>query len=230
MSETQTTRGYIETRDGPRERLDCQFNPKQLSISTSSTWTREPAKGAKDASEPEYVGANPWSLKMELFFDGWDAPSSPGAPSPRDVSTDIQKLLAWCKPTEESRKKEVPRPPVLVFHWGTTPKFQAYLSTVDATFTMFTPEGMPVRATANITLEQIPEKDRRGNPTSGGIVGRSSHLVADGDSLHSIAFQQLGDPRYWRALAAVNGIDDPLRLRPGTRLLLPDLAEAAQLS
>jgi hypothetical protein len=224
MSETQTKRGYMETRDGPRERLDCQFNPKQYSISTSSTWTREPAKGAPKSSPPEFVGANPWSLQMELFFDGWDAPS------PRDVSLDVQKLLSWCKPTDESLKKKVPRPPVVVFHWGTTPEFEAYLKSVNATFTMFTPEGMPVRATANITLEQIPPKNPKGNPTSGGIVGRSSHLVSDGDSLHSIAFQQLGDATYWRAVAVVNGIDDPLRLRPGTRLLLPDPDEAAELS
>ena len=230
MTETQTERGYIETRDGPRDRLPCQFNPKQYTISTGSTWTRKPAKGAATSSKPEYLGANPWSMQMELFFDGWDAPSTPGAPSPRDVSKDIQKLLSWCAPTEESVEKELPRPPVVVFHWGTTPAFQAYLKTVNATFTMFTPQGMPVRATASITLEQLPEEDRRPNPTSRGIVGRSSRLVADGDSLQSIAYQQLGNASYWRALAVINGIDDPLRLRPGTRLLLPDPNEASELS
>ncbi len=224
MTETQTERGYIETRDGPRERLDCQFNPKQYSISTGSTWTRTPAKGAATSPPPEYVGADPWSMQMELFFDGWDAPA------PRDVSTDIQKLLSWCNPTKESREKKLPRPPVVVFHWGTTPAFQAYLKTVNATFTMFTPQGMPVRATATITLEQLPEEDRRPNPTSRGIVGRSSRLVADGDSLQSIAFQHLGNATYWRALADINGIDDPLRLRPGTRVLLPDPNEASELS
>ena len=46
-----------------------------------------------------------------------------------------------------------------------------------------------------------------------------------GDSLASIAYREYGAPAYWRALAEANGIDDPLRLRPGTRLLVPPAEE-----
>ena len=42
-----------------------------------------------------------------------------------------------------------------------------------------------------------------------------------GDSLASVAYAEYGDPTAWRAVARFNGIDDPLRCRPGTRLLLP---------
>jgi hypothetical protein len=33
----------------------------------------------------------------------------------------------------------------------------------------------------------------------------------------------------WRALATFNGIDDPLRVTPGTRLLIPTSDEAVAL-
>jgi nucleoid-associated protein YgaU len=45
--------------------------------------------------------------------------------------------------------------------------------------------------------------------------------VRAGDSLASIAQAHLGDPTRWRAIAEVNGIDDPLRLMPGTTLTVP---------
>ena len=65
----------------------------------------------------------------------------------------------------------------------------------------------------------------RQNPTSGGLAVRRAHQLVDGDTLASVAYAEYGDPAMWRPLAAFNGIDDPLRLRPGTRLLLPTLDE-----
>src|SRR5438067_92339 len=70
---------------------------------------------------------------------------------------------------------------------------------------------------------------KRENPTSGAILGRSSRLVGDGDSLHSIAFQEYGDPTLWRALALFNEVDDPLRVPPGTSLLIPAPGEAQEI-
>ncbi len=42
-----------------------------------------------------------------------------------------------------------------------------------------------------------------------------------GDSLPSLAWREYGNATQWRAIAEANGIDDPMRLRPGTELLLP---------
>ena len=46
----------------------------------------------------------------------------------------------------------------------------------------------------------------------------------------SVAQAELGNPGYWRAIAEVNGIDDPLRVRPGQALLIPSVADAARQS
>jgi nucleoid-associated protein YgaU len=70
----------------------------------------------------------------------------------------------------------------------------------------------------------------RQNPTSGGRTGLESHILTEGDTLHSVAWARFGDPSYWRAIAEFNGIDDPLRLTPGTRLLIPPRRAAAGLA
>jgi nucleoid-associated protein YgaU len=51
------------------------------------------------------------------------------------------------------------------------------------------------------------------------------HTVVAGDSLPSIAYREYGDPEIWRVVAEANDIDDPLRLRAGTTLLLPAAEE-----
>jgi nucleoid-associated protein YgaU len=51
--------------------------------------------------------------------------------------------------------------------------------------------------------------------------------VVAGDSLASIAYDEYEDARLWRALAEANHLDDPMRLPPGTELLVPPPAEAA---
>jgi hypothetical protein len=50
-------------------------------------------------------------------------------------------------------------------------------------------------------------------------------VVVQGDTLPGVAYQEYGDAALWRAVADVNGIDDPARLRPGRRLLLPTADE-----
>jgi nucleoid-associated protein YgaU len=61
------------------------------------------------------------------------------------------------------------------------------------------------------------------NPTTRALPGLGSHMVRDGDSLASIAFQHYRDPTRWRAIAEANDIDDPLHLKRGTTLSIPRL-------
>ncbi len=72
---------------------------------------------------------------------------------------------------------------------------------------------------------RCPTSPGRQNPTSGSENVRQSHLLIAGDTLASVAYAEYGDPSAWRAVARFNGIDDPLRCRPGMRLLLPSPEE-----
>jgi nucleoid-associated protein YgaU len=57
------------------------------------------------------------------------------------------------------------------------------------------------------------------------LPGRRAHTVTAGDSLARIATAQYGSPGRWRQIAAANGIEDPLRVRPGDRVYLPNPEE-----
>jgi nucleoid-associated protein YgaU len=222
MSNQGPQKAMIKPKDGGAP-LACRFNPREVSISKSATWQKTAARAAKTAPTPEFTGTQPRQLQMELFFDAWEAPS-------HDLTKDLDLLFGWTNPTEKSISNNQPNPPVVVFHWGTASYFDAYVKQVTAKYTMFASDGTPVRATASVTFEEVPNEPGRQNPTSGGPAGRRTHVVAAGDSLHSIAEREYGNPALWRGLAQANAIDDPLRLRPGTQLLIPSGREASELS
>ena len=215
------TKASLVEADGSKE-LKFRFNPKEYSIQKSATWNRPTNKSAKSSSKPEFGGAQPQSVSMELLFDDWENPDA-------DLLADVHTLLGWMMPTEKSISNGKPQPQVLKLQWGSNHSlsdFKGFLKSVSVKYTMFKPDGKPVRATASIALEEVPDEPKGTNPTSGSLAGRRTYVVAVGDSLHSVAFAEYGDPGLWRALAVFNGVDDPLRVSAGTRLLLPSADEA----
>ena len=210
--------------DGSTE-LKFRFNPKEYTTAKSATWTRPTNKASKHATAPEFGGVQPQTVTMELFFDDWEHPG--------DLVKDIEILMGWLKPSDESiNQSKKPQPQILKFQWGANQSlsmFHGYLKSVSVKYTMFKSDGTPVRATANISMEEVPTDPKATNPTSGSIAGRRVRIVGAGDTLHSISWAEFGNAALWRALAQFNGIDDPLRVPPGTRLLIPTSDAAVAL-
>ena len=207
--------------------LYFDFNPSEYTVAKSSNWTRPQMKGGKQTGKPEFQGANALTLQMEIFFDQRHHKNG------ETVADAIATLFEWVKPTDDSIKKKSPQPPILHFEWGANMAlklFRGYLKTVSAKYLLFDGTGKPLRATANITLEEVPVPPKKQNPTSGSIHGRRTQLVGEGDSLASIAWQEYEDPGLWRGIAEFNGIDDPLRVRAGTTIVLPTADEARRLA
>ena len=206
--------------------LYFDFNPGEYSVSKSATWSRPQMKGGKQTGKPEFGGANAQTVQMEILFDQYLSKD-------RGVAAAVNTLLEWIKPTDASVKKKKPQPPIVVFEWGDNPaltSFRAYIKQVQAKFILFDGDGKPLRATANVTLEEVPIPPKKQNPTSGSVHGRRTHVMAMGDSLASLAWREYEDAALWRGLAAFNDIDDPLRVRPGTTIVLPTADEARRLS
>jgi len=212
--------------DPETDKLSFMYNPAELTTAKSANWNRPQQKGAGSAGKPQFTGAGPQTVQMEIWFDAWDAADA-------DVTGCVKTLFEWTKPTPASIKKKLPRPPVLGFQWGSNQILQNlmfFLKTVNAKYVLFKPDGTPIRASATISLEEVPEDPPGQNPSSGSRESRRSHLVGAGDSLHSVAYREYGDAGLWRGIAAFNEIDDPLRVAAGTRILVPTADEARRLA
>ncbi|MEU5433688.1 LysM peptidoglycan-binding domain-containing protein [Streptomyces sp. NPDC020719] len=198
-----------------------QFNPSQVQLGRSASWTVMPAIAYTRGAPPKFTGAQPASLQLQVFLD------ASGTPSSTTVQTQVELLLSCCEVTEQSVAAKAPSPPWVEFSWGSfsTVQFVAYVTSVNANYTLFSPNGVPLRATCTLALVEVSSETKRQNPTSGALSARRVHRTVAGDTLASLAWREYGDATRWRTIAEANAIDDPMRLRPGTELLLPAASE-----
>ncbi len=121
------------------------------------------------------------------------------------------------------------RLPVLLFSWGIHgprgSNLPVTLEKVTVEYERFDPLGIPVWAKFSLTLVEYSAPKPRTNPTSGGVPGRVTHTLSQGENVVQIANRAYGTPNAWRAVAEANGIDDPLHLTPGRDLLIPPVED-----
>ncbi|MFE3559771.1 LysM peptidoglycan-binding domain-containing protein [Streptomyces sp. NPDC059193] len=198
-----------------------EFNPSQIALSRRAQWKATPTAAVRDGSVPEFMGPEPRKMTVEVFLDGSAMPGG------NTVLKKVEALFSCCEVTAKSIAAKQPSTPWVIFQWGSfsTARFTAYISSVDATYSLFSTTGIPIRATCQVRLHEIPSKTKGQNPTSGALTARRVHRVVAGDTLQSLAWREYGDANDWRSIAQANGIDDPSRLRTGTELMLPAAEE-----
>lgn len=202
------------------EELTFMFNPTEYKISQSVNVVRSNSTW-KPGGKLEYTGTSAMTVSMQLFFD--DFASARG-----DVTPKITKLLGWQMPNTEDEKNKKP-PPLVKFEWGNKQleNFRGVITSVNVAYTVFSKSGTPIQAKVDLTLDGKIDPPPGTNPTSHATDMRRVHSVVEGETIAMIAFAELGQSGYWRAIAEANGIDDPLRIRPGQFLLIPSAADAA---
>lgn len=201
--------------------FDLDFNPSQLTIGRRAQWKVTPTAAVRDGPTPEFMGPEAREMGVEVFLDSSDEPGS------NSVLRKVESLLECCQVTAKSIAAKQPSPPWVVFQWGSfsTARFTAYVSSVEAAYSLFGTTGVPIRATCQLRLHEIPSRTEGQNPTSGALSARRVHRVVAGDSLQSLAWREYGSTAAWRAIAEANDIDDPGSLPNGTELVLPAAEE-----
>jgi nucleoid-associated protein YgaU len=204
----------FDEHDGDH-RIEAMFNPKSLGVNRAVQWESGDA-AKRDCPELQYTTAQPATLTVDLFFDTYDRPDE-DKPSVYAITKKLADLTLV--------RGDKHRPPVCQLFWGDQGViFQGVLQQLDQQYTMFMPNGRPVRATVKCTFMQWRANAndlKKQNLMSADVA--KTWLVRRGQTLATIAAQEYLDPANWRDIAAANGIDDPLALAPGTTLLLPAL-------
>jgi len=198
--------------------MTFMFNPTEYRISQNVQISRNP-HASRPGGIPEYQGTGPLTLSMQLFFD--DFASLEG-----DVTPKVTKLLDWQKPAKRGEP-----PPLVKFEWANKSQlehFTGVITQLNCTYTVFRKDGTPVQAKVDLTIEGAKKLKMGKNPTSHAVEMRRMHTVVEGETLANVAYREYGRPAYWRAIAEMNDIDDPLRVPPGTTIFIPSAADAAK--
>ncbi|WP_432194829.1 LysM peptidoglycan-binding domain-containing protein [Streptomyces sp. bgisy027] len=229
--------------NGPIKAL---FNPHEISRSRSVSWEAPGTAGngsewSWTGLQQEFSSMEPATLSVELFFDTYEW--RPGVPvPPRATPSARAQAISFLTPpnpfqtgnasdvtalTSRVAKlaevdTELHRPPLCTLSWGAFSEiFTGVLTRLDERFTMFLDDGTPVRATVSCSfVESLTDAQLKERELHSSDVDKT-WTVRRGDTLHSIASAEYGNPRHWRHIASANGIVNPRDLRPGMVLAIP---------
>jgi hypothetical protein len=202
---------YIESLAGTRQgqRAKVIFNPAEYSIQKGNQFASTPLPGLSNPIV-SFVNGDADVLTMDLFFDTY----TDGGSSDVRVETDKVAVLLDIDP-------DLHAPPPVLFVWGPL-RFKAVIERLSQRFTMFREDGVPVRATLNVTFKEYRTLADQLPPNQSSDWSKR-RIVAENDRLCLIAAIEYEDPSVWRVIAEANDIDNPRVLQPGRELLLPPL-------
>jgi len=196
--------------------VNCMFNPYEYTISKSNNFSEIGVAKPGSTSKAELFKPGSQSLKLDLFFDTYE--------SREDVTLITNTLWKFMEvtPSEDGDPLSKGEVTQVAFHWGIF-FFVSYITNMTQTFTLFTKDGVPVRAKVNVTFTQYIDRNDyvKQNPTSGSVGISRVWQVVSGDRLDLIANQVYRNPAKWRLIADYNNISDPQSIRPGQRLSIP---------
>ena len=202
------------------------INPASYARSYKILYNDRQAQGSNGPS-PKFNRTLSDTVKFELVFDGTGVVGSPlpgVVPFMEDgIKTQIDNFMNLVF----KYNGNIHSPNFLEISWGTL-LFKCRLSTLDINYTLFKPDGTPLRARANALFTSfLSESDlaRQANKNSPDL----SHVVTvkGGETLPLLCYRIYGSSIYYLEIARVNGLAHFRDLVVGTQLLFPPLQDGA---
>jgi hypothetical protein len=117
---------------------------------------------------------------------------------------------------------KIHRPRFLVVMWGSEINFKCVLSNLDLNYTLFEPDGSPLRVKVSATFlahksrEQLLAESKASSPDL-------THFrkVKQGDRLDLLTNSIYNNPKYFMQVGKVNGLTTLRQVVPGSNLYFP---------
>lgn len=145
--------------------VDAQYNPKELQIDKSVPWQKH-NKANANGLQLEFTGAEGRTMSVELLFDGYEEKASI-----QGSVAMLEKLATVREPNSSEDDKRRPHHCVVV--WGTVMgggdnKFKCVIEQISTKYTMFSQDGIPLRATVTLKLKEAERVSMASGGDGGG--------------------------------------------------------------
>ena len=228
------TKAMFERLNAQGERVGepivVQFNPKEFGLN-KATQIAEIAIPGLDTPLLQFVRGQNEKVDLELFFDSTDAGTSGDVVAVTDRTNAFYNLV---KVAGEDHA-----PPRCRFIWGSEfpgttlneheqiakrHAFECVVESIQQKFTLFSPNGIPLRATVSLTLREYKTLERQLQEINLRSADHTRvHTVQQGETLPQIAYDAYQNAARWRFIADANSLLRPRDLTPGMVLELPPL-------
>jgi len=227
------------------ERLSCMLNPETLEIKRLSGLRGLQSlsgmcAGSGGNEDPVfYAGGGRTELRLDLLFDTTLAGSTIQTEDVRDLTAPLWRL--------SERNENSGGLPLVRFIWGRSWNLPGVIVAVAERFDYFTPEGDPRRSWISLRFRRVNEpvsepeapdltsdeaasladaaRENFEAPEAIGSISEPLEEVAEpprSEPLYVVAERIYGDPSWWRFLAELNNVENPILPPPADLLQTPE--------
>ncbi|MQP66372.1 LysM peptidoglycan-binding domain-containing protein [Niveispirillum sp. SYP-B3756] len=203
------------------------INPASYTYNYKIKYNNRQAQGSNGPS-PDFnrIGAD--CVSFDLMFDTTGIIPSP-VPGKSNAPTDgVAGLIEDFKALVLDMNGKIHSPNYVKLSWAQL-QFQCRMESLSIVYTLFKPDGTPIRAKASVTFlgftsnQELAKEANKNSPDLTHAV-----TVAAGDTLPALCHRIYGSSLYYLRVAEANGLTDFRQLVPGTQLLFPPLSGAGQ--
>lgn len=197
--------------------VSVAINPDKYSRAFKICYTDVKGAGSPGGS-PVFNKMPSETVQFELVFDGTGV-----LPRGKSPAKDVTEQIDAFKTLVLKFDGGIHSPRFVKLAWGTL-LFKCRLQSLDLTYTLFAPDGSPVRARAAVSFlgftdeKELQARVKKSSPDLTHLV-----TVRAGDTLPLLCHRIYGRSDLHCQIAERNGLTDLRSLTPGDRLVFPPL-------
>ena len=191
-----------------------EINPSSYSHSHRVDYNNKTSEGAPGTTL-KFQRIPPETVSFDIHFDATGAIAD--SKTPLKVQIDRFKKVCF------DYNGDIHEPNYLIISWGSL-VFKCKLTSLEMNYTLFKPDGTPLRAKASVKFEEASDASTisaEANKKSPDLTHRI--VIQEGDTLPVICHEVYGDSSYYLEVAEHNKIANFRNLKPGTTIYMPPI-------
>ncbi len=215
----------FENRDfsgeDPNKKFTTPINPESFTQTFKVNADTSQGHG-NPGTEAKYKSTEPEQLRLEFVLDGTKTMEGYGGDNKDYISKKVHDQLDDLMKCVYNFDGKIHRPRFLIVHWGSEMDFKCVLSNLDLNYTLFEPDGSPLRVKVSATFlahksrEQLLAESRASSPDL-----THYRKVNQGDRLDLLSNEIYNDPKYLMQLGKVNNLVTIRKIKAGSDLYFP---------
>lgn len=196
------------------------FNPEKYTRRYQVEYEDNNSRG-RTANSQKFKGIKEQEFRLEFTMDGTGVATAASGErvQPIDLQAEIDKLVNMASLVEPDSH----RTRFLKVFWGAL-VIRCVLGSLDINYTLFHPDGSPLRAKITMQFKEVKSDERRTNENR----VRSSdlthiRLMRKGERIDNMTFEKYRDPAFYIQVARFNGLNNFRRPMPGLELRFPPI-------
>jgi Contractile injection system tube protein len=203
-------------QDGGKKDFKLPINPESFTRNLKVERETTKAQG-NNHTNPKFTGTAPEELKIEFILDGTNTIEGYLEPLNTQPVKDQLKSFLQCVYEYDGN---IHSPRYLKIHYGSEIQMDCVLTSVDINYTLFHPDGSPLRAKISASFLQYVSPEKRVKKQRDASPDLTHQvLVKEGDRLDFLTFKMYDNPKYLLQVAKKNDLTSIRSIRAGQELL-----------